>query len=96
MRLSRSRLCVIALALLLIGCDAQPAAQTATRFVARLSCSCVFISQRELSQCLDDLPAEASWLSVRVDTQAATVTARALWIEGRAQFAEGKGCMLLD
>jgi hypothetical protein len=82
--------------MLLAGCDVVPSAQTATRFVARLGCSCVFVSQRELSQCLEDLPAEASWLSVSTDEDAMTVTARALWIEGRAQFSEGRGCMLLD
>ena len=92
-----ARLLCAALLTLLAGCDAEPALQNATRFVARMSCSCVFVSGRELPDCIDDLPGEsASLLRVAIDQPARRITARALWIEGSAAFEEGKGCTLLD
>lgn len=83
--------------LLLAGCDAleQPAVN-ATRFVARMSCSCVFVSGRELQSCIADLPDEAAWLPVELDREAGTVTAGALWLKGVAQYSEGRGCRLRD
>jgi len=68
----------------------------ATGFVAHMSCSCVFVSARPLEDCLHDLPDEAAWLDVEADPVARAVTARALWIETTAGFAEGRGCRLRD
>jgi hypothetical protein len=98
MRESSSRLLAfLVLSWLLAGCDAveQPVAN-ATRFVARMSCSCVFVSGRDLQACIADLPDEAGWLAVDVDHAAHSVTAGALWIEGVAEFSEGRGCRLRD
>ena len=87
---------VIALALL-TGCSRveQPVTK-AVRFVARMSCSCVFVTGRELQACLADLPPEAGWLSVDVDAVAQSVRASALWLQGEARYQEGRGCQLQD
>ena len=93
----RDRLIAIVLTGLLAGCDAvERPAVNATRFVARMNCSCVFVSGRDLQSCMTDLPDEAAWLPVEVDRDARTVTAGALWIKGVAEFNEGRGCRLRD
>jgi hypothetical protein len=87
---------VIALALL-TGCSrVEQPVTNAVRFVARMSCSCVFVTGRELQACLADLPPEAGWLSVDVDAVAQSVRASALWLQGEARFQEGRGCQLQD
>jgi hypothetical protein len=87
---------VIALALL-TGCSrVEQPVTNAARFVARMSCSCVFVTGRELQACLADLPPEAGWLSVDVDAVAQSVRASALWLQGEARFQEGRGCQLQD
>jgi hypothetical protein len=90
-------LLLAALAVTLGGCERieQPVS-TATRFAARMSCSCVFVSGRELPACIADLPSQATWLEFEVDPVARTVAASALWITGIAQFSEGRGCSLRD
>lgn len=81
----------------LAGCDGvERPAENATRFVARMSCSCVFVSGRDLQSCITDLPDAAEWLPVDVDLDARTVTAGALWVKGVAEFDEGRGCKLRD
>lgn len=86
------------LALLAVaGCDrVEQPVSTATRFAARMSCSCVFVSGRELAACVADLPAEAGWLDFELDPATRTVAASALWITGVAEFSEGRGCRLRD
>jgi hypothetical protein len=87
---------VIALALL-TGCSrVEQPVTNAVRFVARMSCSCVFVTGRELQACLADLPPEAGWLSVDVDAVAQSVRANALWLQGEARYQEGRGCQLQD
>jgi hypothetical protein len=88
---------VLALTLPLLGCDRieQPLS-TATRFAARMSCSCVFVTGRDLQACVADLPAEAEWLDIAVDPATRTVAASALWMSGVAEFSEGRGCRLRD
>jgi hypothetical protein len=87
---------VIALALL-TGCSrVEQPVTNAVRFVARMSCSCVFVTGRELQACLADLPPEAGWLSVDVDAVAQSVRASALWLQGEARYQEGRGCQLQD
>jgi hypothetical protein len=85
---------VIALALL-TGCSrVEQPVTNAVRFVARMSCSCVFVTGRDLPACLADLPPEATWLRVQVDEAARRVRANALWLQGEARFEEGRGCQL--
>lgn len=93
----RARFLLATAAALLASCDAveQPASN-AVRFVARMSCSCVFVSDRELQACIADLPDEAGWLPVELDRDARTVTAGALWLKGVAEYREGEGCRLRD
>lgn len=89
--------CVLLLAAVLAlgGCTrVEEPLETATRFVARMSCSCVFVSGRTLDACLADLPAQAQWMDVALD--GAGIRASVLWIEGRAGFEEGRGCRLQD
>lgn len=87
---------VLAVALL-TGCSrVEQPVTNAARFVARMSCSCVFVTGRELQACLADLPPEARWLSVDVDAVAHSVRASALWLQGEARFQEGRGCQLQD
>ena len=79
------------------GCSrAEQPVTNAARFVARMSCSCVFVTGRELQACRADLPSEARWLSVDVDTVAHRVRASVLWLQGEARYAEGRGCQLQD
>ena len=95
--MARRLACLLAVALLLAGCTRieQPLAN-ATRFAARMTCSCVFVTGRELSACLADLPAQAAWLAFELDPSEHTVAARALWVTGVADFREGRGCRLRD
>ncbi len=83
--------------ILLAGCSrVEQPVTNAARFVARMSCSCVFVTGRELQACLADLPREAGWLSVDVDAVVKSVRASALWLQGEARFQEGRGCQLQD
>ena len=85
-----------AMGLLMSGCDASRALDNATRYAARMSCSCVYVSGRDLPDCLADLPPQAEWLAIDVDRAAHAVTAQALWASGRAHYTEGRGCRLED
>jgi len=79
------------------GCSrVEQPVTNAARFVARMSCSCVFVTGRDLPSCLADLPPEAAWLRVHVDEPARLVRANALWLQGEARFTEGRGCQLQD
>ncbi|MFM7273111.1 MAG: hypothetical protein ACKO4A_04540 [Gammaproteobacteria bacterium] len=79
----------------LAGCArVEEPVETAARFVARMSCSCVFVSGRDLPACLADLPPEAQWLDVELGQNA--VRASVLWVQGVADFEEGRGCRLQD
>lgn len=83
--------------LLLAACSrVEEPVTTAARFVARMGCSCIFVTGRDLPACLADLPPEASWLRVQVDESARHVRASALWLQGEARFTEGRGCQLQD
>lgn len=88
---------VLVLTLPLLGCDRieQPLS-TATRFAARMSCSCVFVTGRDLQACAADLPREAEWLDIAVDPATRSVTASVLGVSGVAEFSEGRGCRLRD
>ena len=87
----------LALCLLLGGCErVEQPVSNALRFVARMSCSCVFVSGRALPACLADLPAETRWLDVNVDPVSQKVSASALWLKGEARYQEGRGCQLQD
>lgn len=80
----------------LSGCDASRTLDNATRYAARMSCSCVYVAGRDLQACLADLPPQAQWLDIDVDSETQRVTARALWVSGSAHYTEGRGCRLED
>ena len=85
-----------AMGLLMSGCDASRALDNATRYAARMSCSCVYVTGRDLQACIADLPPQAQWLDVDADSAAQRVTARVLWKTGSAHYTEGRGCRLED
>ncbi len=84
------------LGLLVSGCDASRALDNATRYAARMSCSCVYVTGRDLQACIADLPPQAQWLGIDVDSGARRVLVRALWAKGSALYTEGRGCRLED
>lgn len=90
------RVVLLGCVLLTVGCDAPRMAENATRFGARMTCSCVFVSEREPAACLLDLPDGSQWLDIEVDRTEQSVRAGLLWIEGEARYTEGQGCQLLD
>lgn len=78
------------------ACDAERSLENATRFAARVTCSCVFVSERDLSACVADLPEDAARLDLSVDQPGRRVLASVLWVEAEARFDEGRGCKLQD
>ena len=94
-RISRALVPGVA-ALLLGSCGADRALDNATRFAARLTCSCVFVTGRDLLACIADLPEHADLLDIRIDLPRQSVIARAFWVTGEARFEEGLGCKLVD
>ena len=100
-RRCRTRLrCMPAIALvmplLLGGCGAERALDNATGFTAHLSCSCVFVSGRDLHACIADLPPETRYLDIALDRESRQVRVSALWVANVARYEEGRGCKLQD
>lgn len=68
-------------------------AEVAVGYAAKQTCSCLFVSGRTMSSCMDDFPADArSQLSI--EPAGDTVTATALFgaFRSEAVFEEGLGC----
>ncbi len=89
-------LAVLALVLPLSGCELMQTADVATRYVAKMTCSCVYVVERPLAACLGDLPADASRAKVRQVEGANRIEAKILWIKAHAVYEEGRGCKLID
>jgi hypothetical protein len=70
-------------------------AQIGTAFAAKQTCSCLFVSRRQLDSCkLDFDRAETRMLSWRVESRSVTVSVLLLF-SATAEFEEGFGCRLL-
>ena len=72
-------------------------AHIGTAYVAKLACSCLFVSNRPLRSCAADydLPA-AKLLTTEVGLQSVTVSAPGHLVSTRAVFEPGFGCHLVD
>ena len=72
-------------------------AHIGTAYVAKLTCSCLFVSRRSLQSCATDydLPA-AKLLTSEVGLQSVTVSAPGRLVSTRAVFEPGYGCHLVN
>lgn len=72
-------------------------AHIGTAYVAKLTCSCLFVSNRPLQSCATDydLPA-AKLLTTEVGLQSVTVSAPGRLVSTRAVFEPGFGCHLVN
>jgi len=96
-------LAILGIAALLLGAGAWLAhrvveqAHIGTAYVAKLTCSCLFVSHRPLQSCVTDydMP-EAKLLISEVSHQSVTVFAPGHLVSTRAVFEQGFGCHLVD
>jgi hypothetical protein len=72
-------------------------AHIGTAYVAKLACSCLFVSNRPLQSCATDydLPA-AKLLTTEVGIQSVTISAPGRLVSTRAVFEPGFGCHLVN
>lgn len=73
--------------------DTFATARISTTYVAKQTCSCLFVAERPLESCRTDFDAE-SLISLNVITSGDGVTVSALGglISARAKFERGYGC----
>jgi hypothetical protein len=62
-----------------------------TTYVAKQTCSCMFVSGRSLESCQSDLPAGSNIVNISVRGHEVQASAYGL-VHARAQFEEGYGC----
>lgn len=75
------------------GRDTYATARVGTVYVAKQTCSCLFVAERSLDSCYTDFDAEATRpLDVRVSQNNVTVSALGGLISARAQYDQGYGC----
>lgn len=97
--MSRKWLLIIGVLVMLIGIgvwssrDTFATARVGTVYVAKQTCSCLFVAGRPLDSCHTDFDAEAVRpLDVSVSQNSVTVSALGGLISARAQFDRGYGC----
>ena len=62
---------------------------------AKMGCTCVFVAQRPIDQCVADFPEGFDLATPVVDPETASVRSSIYGIElGVAQFNDGQGCLL--
>lgn len=83
-------------ALALSGCEFIKSTKTATRYVAKMTCSCVYVTERSLAQCIADLPEAATQVEVTDNREAKLIEASVLVFNAKASYEEGRGCKLQD
>jgi hypothetical protein len=70
-------------------------AEIGTAFAAKQTCSCLFLSRRQLDSCQRDFdPAETRMLAWRIESRSVTVSVLLLF-SATAEFDEGFGCHLV-
>lgn len=85
-----------AIVLLLPGCDFVKSTDVAARYVAKMTCSCIYVVERDAQSCAADLPEVASQISLKNDADKKQVNASVLFfIKAKAQYTEGEGCKLV-
>lgn len=97
--MKRKWLLIIGVLVVLIGIgvwsgrDTYAAARMGATYVAKQTCSCLFVAERPLDSCRTDFDAEAIRpLDVLVSKSSVTVAALRGLISARAQFEPGFGC----
>jgi hypothetical protein len=72
-------------------------AHIGTAYVAKLTCSCLFVSHRSAQSCATDYDSTAiKFLTQEVQGQGVTVSALGHLITTRAVFEQGFGCHLVN
>lgn len=67
----------------------------AANAVAKMTCSCVFVSGRELSECVKESPPGFDIATPWVDEELPGVSSSIYWVvRGTARYREGLGCRL--
>lgn len=75
------------------GKDAYATAHIGTTYVAKQTCSCLFVAGRSVESCKTDYDAaDLARLNVEPDASGVSVTALGGLVSGRAQYDEGFGC----
>lgn len=94
---------IIGIAVVLVGAGTLFAhrlveqAHIGTAYVAKLTCSCLYVSRRSLQSCATDYDAAAVRpLTREVAGQSVTVSALGHLIASRAVFEQGFGCHLVN
>ena len=97
--MKRKWLLIIGVLVVLIGVgvwsskDTFATARTGTAYVAKQTCSCLFVAGRPLDSCHTDFDATAvRSLDVSVTANSVTVSALGGLISARAQYDQGYGC----
>jgi len=97
--MNRKWLLIIGVLVVLIGVgvwnskDVVATARVGTVYVAKQTCSCLFVAGRPLDSCYTDFDAEAVRpLDVSVSQNTVTVSALGGVISARSQFDRGYGC----
>jgi hypothetical protein len=73
--------------------DTFATARTGTVYVAKQTCSCLFVAGRPLDSCYTDFDAESVRpLDVSVSANSVTVSALGGLISARARYDQGYGC----
>jgi hypothetical protein len=79
------------------GRDAYASARMGSSFVAKHTCSCLFVAGRSAAACSRDYdPQAAQLLNVQIETSSVTVSALAGLFSARAEFEQGFGCHLVN
>lgn len=73
-------------------------AEIAAGYAAKQTCSCLYVSGRELQSCMNDLPEDARRAITVTPSDDRTVRASVAFgaISSQAQFDEGYGCRFVD
>ena len=75
------------------GRDAYATARIGTVYVAKQTCSCLFVAGRSPDSCMTDYEAaDVARLNVEQDASSVTVSALSGLVSARAEFDAGYGC----
>jgi len=82
-------------AILTSGCELVDTATVGTRYVAKMTCSCVFVSERDIDVCVADLPDAVGSVNISHDEERRQIKASVVWVfRATAEHEEGKGCKI--